>query len=146
MFPDRDRPVLEILVIPEQRLVYACFPIPARSPAFATFIAAIITVIINTRIRKRAEAEEHKSTKTQQLKIRSGDRQHSRLPSRKTTKRNNRGQDRIGRQRVIRLTQVAMPIGVLRTGGGVEVDDRVDPVFGALFGFVVVDIRSGGGC
>jgi hypothetical protein len=38
-----------------------------------------------------------------------------------------------------------MPISVLRTRGGVEVDDRVDPVFGALFGFVVVDIRSGGG-
>lgn len=35
-----------------------------------------------------------------------------------------------------------MPISVLRTGGGVEVDDRVDAVFGALspvmFG---VDIR-----
>lgn len=34
-----------------------------------------------------------------------------------------------------RLTQIAVPISVLRTGGGVEVDDRVDPVFGALFFF-----------
>lgn len=65
MFPDRNSPILEILVIPEQRLVYACFPIPARSPAFSTFIAAIITVIIHTTIRIPAEAAEHVSTKAQ---------------------------------------------------------------------------------